>query len=77
MSLMTLIVADHSSHTFSVEGPMSDDTTWTAAVAAAIHEAKNVSCTTGSENPRNEADEYMKLMRYTQVAKGSIVARPL
>ncbi|CCW18942.1 hypothetical protein EBBID32_32990 [Sphingobium indicum BiD32] len=73
-----LIVFDTAQATFSVEGPVSDDRAWQAAIAAACVDRATVgyhACLDGGARMwrRTAAQEFRERTGYRRVAMGSIV----
>lgn len=69
-----LVVVDRDRRTFTVEGPMSDDTSWVNAVCRAQEAGRQVNCfTSGSANPEQAAADYAAESGYSRVARGSIL----
>lgn len=75
-----LIVTDRDAKTFSVEGPMTDDTSWNAAVCAAQDAGLQVNCHTPGDDARSNVERAAHVYRasypeMTRVPAGSIVRR--
>ena len=70
---VVMIIADHTARTFSVQGPMMDDSKWTNAVAKAIDSGRNVNCSTAEITAEQAAKDYIRDYGYKQVPSGSIV----
>lgn len=71
-----LIIADHDNGTFTIEGPMADDTLWIAAVAAAQKSGRQVNCFTSGEGQSKDgiAESWQSEHGHKQVERGSIVS---
>ncbi len=69
------IVVDYDTKTFSVEGPMTDDTCWDTAVVEAKDAGRNVQCGGGGSYDDVEvaATAYAKEYGYERVPPRSIV----
>ncbi len=75
-----LIVTDRDAKTFSVEGPMTDDTPWNTAVCAAQDARRQVNCHTLGDDARSNVERAAQVYRasypeMTRVPAGSIVRR--
>lgn len=69
-----LIVADRDAGTFTVEGPMIDDTPWNNAVCRAQDAKRHVNCSTaGGTNRAEEIASYGQTYGLRYVEPGSIV----
>jgi len=73
-----LIVFDAAQATFSLEGPVTDDRAWRAAIAAARIERASLgyqACLNGGARMwrRTAAQEFRKRTGFRRVARGSIV----
>lgn len=67
-----LNVTDDDEKTFSVEGPMSDDTPWVNAVRRAQDAGREVRCHTGADNLEDNVTD-LAGRSYRQVPPGSIL----
>ena len=72
MKRFTLIVANHDNKTFTVEGPMADDTPW---IVARERQAgtRNITCFTTHEPPAEAALNYVRQLNYHQLPRGAIL----
>lgn len=68
-----LVVTDHDQRTFSVEGPMTDDTRWNSAVVRAQESGRQVNCCNGGSDRAAAKAEYQRTYGYRAVPSGSIV----
>ena len=55
-----LVVADRDTKTFSIHGPMTDDTPWIKRVVAAQNEGRGVNCHTPGSKVRDEVARAMR-----------------
>lgn len=70
-----VVVHDDDDRTFTVEGPVSDDTRWTNAVAEAQSSGRKVGCSaTSGQTVEQVAEDYERSTGYTRLEKGSIVS---
>jgi hypothetical protein len=69
-----LIVADHDRGFFSVEGPMTDDASWSQAVIRAREHGRHVECGPSGPDRAALAAEFQEQSRWMRgVPPGSIV----
>jgi hypothetical protein len=69
-----LIITDKDNGTFSVEGPMTDDTLWNHAVVVAQKLGRQVRCSTASEfSAEDTARNWLQRYSGKQVLPGEIV----
>jgi hypothetical protein len=69
-----LVVTDRDQETFTIEGPMIDDTVWVNAVYEAQHKGRNVNCHTPGPGSVEEVAARMRMdFPYRYVPAGSIV----
>lgn len=69
-----LIVTDRDNGTFSVEGPMTDDTLWNHAVVVAQKSGRQVRCSEASgSSAEHIARNWLQLHSGKQVLPGEIV----
>lgn len=69
-----LVVTDRDRNEFTIEGPMTDDTDWNAAVVAAQKSGRYVNChTPGPGTKEQVAERVAKELKLTRVQAGSIV----
>jgi hypothetical protein len=69
-----LVVVDRNQKTFSVEGPMTDDTRWNSAVCRAQEAGREVNCfTSHTANCEQAAAEYAAEYGFRRVNHGTIV----
>ena len=76
-----LLVTDRDTHTFTVEGPMVDDTPWNSAVCSAQDDGRQVTCHTPGDAARSNVELAAKIYEASypemrRVGAGSIVRRP-
>lgn len=75
-----LIIIDHDTRDFCVEGPMMNDNSWNSAVYEIQQTGRKVSCFVpgGREkhNVEQAAVSYEQEKRYNRVVAGSIVPSP-
>lgn len=50
MAQFLLVVVDHDNQTFSIEGPMTDDTSWINKVVEARKAGRNVNCSSAADS---------------------------
>lgn len=70
-----LVVIDNDRREFSVEGPMTDDTLWIAAVCRAQNGGRQVNCH-DTRSSRNDVVSHFG-RSYKEVPSGSIVVLPV
>ncbi len=69
-----LVVVDRDQKTFSVEGPMTDDTRWVSAVSRVQEAGREVNCSSSNTvNLDQVAAEYAATYGFLRVAQGTIV----
>jgi len=69
-----LVVVDHDSGEFTVEGPMSDDRPWNKAVVEAQKVGRKIRCfSMGDMDPDAAAAEWQKISGGRRIAAGAIV----
>ena len=66
-----LVVVDHDNKTFSVEGPMTDDTPWISAVSRAQDAGREVRCFSANLGEYDEGGDLGTGMK--KMPPGSIV----
>ena len=70
-----LVVTDRDHGTFSIEGPMTDDTRWNDAVCVAQKTGRQINCHTAGPGTREQvAVRVAKELKLEQVQSGSIVS---
>jgi hypothetical protein len=68
-----LVIVDHDNRIFTVEGPMSNDDPWNAAVIAKQESGRDVRCFLGKGGPAQIIESYTRSQGYTNVERGSIL----
>jgi len=68
-----LIVADHETHRFCVEGPMTDDGPWKRAAGRAREHKRRVVCGQASSDRRSLPMEYQKESGFGGCPPGSFL----
>lgn len=72
-----LIVTDRDAKTFSVEGPMTDDTLWNTAVCAAQSEWRQVNCHTPRDDARSNVERAAQVYRASYPEMTRVPARSI
>jgi hypothetical protein len=69
-----LVVTDRDKGTFTIEGPITDDSCWNSAVVRAQEQGRNVRCFTPGPGTRQDvARRVVAELRLNESSSGSIV----
>lgn len=73
MEQFLLVVVDDDKKVFSVEGPMTNDTSWNENICSAQKSGRNVRCFSSKSNKASIITEMENSYKLEHVASGTII----